>query len=114
MQRIVRTSLGIAAYLAMTFAHSASPSTGGHVLASQLATPGSGGVSAIARPISPVAELNQRVASVGALKGLGHDGRGVNSLVVAAPISEPRTYTLMLAGLGVLGFLARRRKAGRG
>jgi hypothetical protein len=29
----------------------------------------------------------------------------------AAPIPEPETYALMLAGLGVMGFLARRRRA---
>lgn len=69
------------------------------MLASQLAAPGSGGVSAIALPIRPVVETNRRLASAGA---------------VAAPIPEPRTYALMLAGLGVLGFLARRRRSGRG
>jgi len=30
---------------------------------------------------------------------------------MAAPVPEPETYGMMLAGLGVLGFLARRRKA---
>jgi hypothetical protein len=30
---------------------------------------------------------------------------------VTAPVPEPETYALMLAGLGVLGFLARRRRA---
>jgi hypothetical protein len=31
--------------------------------------------------------------------------------VMLAPVPEPETYGMMLAGLGVLGFLARRRKA---
>lgn len=31
--------------------------------------------------------------------------------IVPAPVPEPETYALMLAGLGVLGFVARRRKA---
>ena len=30
---------------------------------------------------------------------------------LAAPVPEPETYGMMLAGLGVLGYLARRRKA---
>ncbi len=30
--------------------------------------------------------------------------------VVATPVPEPETYALMLAGLGVIGFVARRRK----
>jgi hypothetical protein len=32
---------------------------------------------------------------------------------LAAPVPEPETYGMMLAGLGVLGYLARRRKAGK-
>jgi hypothetical protein len=33
--------------------------------------------------------------------------------VVLAPVPEPETYGMMLAGLGVVGFLARRRKAAK-
>jgi hypothetical protein len=36
---------------------------------------------------------------------------GGGSLNFAAPIPEPETYALMLAGLGVVGWVARRRKA---
>jgi hypothetical protein len=31
---------------------------------------------------------------------------------IGAPIPEPETYALMLAGLGLLGFMARRKKQG--
>ncbi len=34
----------------------------------------------------------------------------VNNLTLAAPVPEPETYALMLAGLGVIGFMARRRR----
>lgn len=33
------------------------------------------------------------------------------AVALAAPVPEPETYGMMLAGLGVVGFLARRRKA---
>ena len=35
----------------------------------------------------------------------------IDNLALAAPIPEPGTYALMLGGLGLVGFLARRRRA---
>ncbi len=32
---------------------------------------------------------------------------------IAAPVPEPESYALMLAGLGVMGFVARRRRQPR-
>ena len=56
--------------------------------------------------------------AIGAIgvSGAGYFERGIvaGSLtaegVVTAPIPEPETYALLLAGLGLLGFLGRRRK----
>ena len=42
--------------------------------------------------------------------GLGNSGTGHAWYVPATPIPEPETYAMLLAGLGVLGFAARRRK----
>jgi hypothetical protein len=38
-------------------------------------------------------------------------GASFGGSVMLAPVPEPETYGMMLGGLGVLGFLARRRKA---
>jgi len=35
----------------------------------------------------------------------------INSAAVATPVPEPETYAMLLAGLGVVGFVARRRRA---
>ena len=40
----------------------------------------------------------------------GHDDTVDPTAAVTAPVPEPETYALLLAGVGVLGFVARRRK----
>lgn len=42
-------------------------------------------------------------------QGLGDEGWGVKSAMVSA-VPEPATYAMMLAGLGLIGTIARRRK----
>jgi len=37
-------------------------------------------------------------------------GHPTQDLAVFAPVPEPQTYAMMLAGLGLMGFVARRRK----
>jgi hypothetical protein len=49
-------------------------------------------------------------ADVSCLAGGGGGGGGIP----VGPVPEPETYALMLAGLGALGLLARRRRAARG
>ncbi|QNA88804.1 PEP-CTERM sorting domain-containing protein [Massilia sp. Dwa41.01b] len=42
------------------------------------------------------------------------DGASFGGAMMLAPVPEPEAYGMMLGGLGVLGLLARRRKARRG
>lgn len=42
---------------------------------------------------------------------LGSKSGSYNFKMAVAPVPEPETYALMLAGLGAIGFVARRRKA---
>jgi hypothetical protein len=43
----------------------------------------------------------------------GHDYRIDPTAIATAPVPEPESYALMLAGLGALGFLARRKSAAK-
>ncbi len=49
------------------------------------------------------------LSGVGALNGAAIVGAQFSTTLVATPAPEPATYALMLAGIGALGFLARRR-----
>lgn len=42
---------------------------------------------------------------------VSNDGASFGGAMMLMPVPEPETYGMMLGGLGVLGFLARRRKA---
>jgi hypothetical protein len=50
------------------------------------------------------------VTQIGTFPAQPEDGIFVTADIVQSPIPEPETYALMLAGLGVLGFVARNRK----
>lgn len=118
MYRPIRTSIGIAAYLAMAAAHSATLTTlntGGYVLASRLAAPGSFEAASTAhgagdRHDSHPVTWASGVGPIAPPFGPNDEARGVHGVAIAAPVPEPHSYALMVAGLGVLGFLARRRK----
>ncbi len=44
------------------------------------------------------------------VQGLSTAQYGTNSAWYVSPVPEPETYAMMLAGLGLMGFMARRRK----
>ena len=48
---------------------------------------------------------------IGTFPAQPEDGIFVTADIIRQPIPEPETYALMMAGLGVLGFVARRRRA---
>jgi len=163
MQQVLPTSLAIAASLVTVLAHSASPSTGSHVLESQLATHGSfealisaadAGTDQLTFELLGFKSLDgyknccsdvfhrlngtevlagafnmggggsnamlfnsnggKAFSYVGKLEGLDDEAWGVSGLTIATPVPEPRAYALMLAGLSVIGFMARRRKSATG
>ena len=52
-------------------------------------------------------------SDIGPFPGQAEDGIFVTADIIQNPVPEPETYALMLAGLGVLGFVARRRQSAR-
>ncbi|MCZ8077133.1 MAG: FxDxF family PEP-CTERM protein, partial [Paucibacter sp.] len=51
-------------------------------------------------------KVNPNVAYV----NVQHPNSGVDRLVQISAVPEPQTYALLLGGLGLVGFVARRRK----
>ncbi|MBB5371553.1 MULTISPECIES: FxDxF family PEP-CTERM protein [unclassified Janthinobacterium] len=73
---------------------------------------GAGGTADFSLPIQFVYGTNSITFSyAGNAQGLGDEGWGINEVQVAV-IPEPETYAMLLAGLGLLGFMTRR-KSGR-
>jgi len=69
-----------------------------------------GGVVEIAGPITLQSGSNSIVFSYnGSPQTIGDEGWGVNKASVAA-VPEPETYAMLLAGLGLMGFMVRRKK----
>jgi hypothetical protein len=48
--------------------------------------------------------------NIWSVTGQGASGMGAQDVAVFAPIPEPETYVMLMAGLGLMGFVARRRQ----
>jgi hypothetical protein len=73
--------------------------------------PYAGGKTDITLPITLAAGTNTLSFSyAGTTQGIADEAWGINSLTVTA-VPEPETYAMLLAGLGLLGGVARRHKA---
>jgi hypothetical protein len=69
-----------------------------------------GGKTEVTLPITLAAGTNTLSFSyAGTAQGIADEGWGINSLTVTA-VPEPETYAMLLAGLGLLGGVARRRQ----
>lgn len=70
-----------------------------------------GGKANVYLPIALLAGLNSITYSyLGTPQGLGDEGWGINAVNVSA-VPEPGTYAMLLAGLGLVGFMTRRKAA---
>ncbi|MBE3027672.1 PEP-CTERM sorting domain-containing protein [Janthinobacterium sp. BJB1] len=68
-----------------------------------------GGKASVEIPIALLGGSNTITYSyTGAAQGLGDEGWGINGVNVSA-VPEPGTYAMLLAGLGLVGCMARRR-----
>ena len=80
---------------------------GDDTLLSTSTTPGSGNL-ALAWAASPAGSYYLNVTGI----SNGAQGGIYNGAISVTAVPEPETYAMMLAGLGALGFLARRRNNG--
>jgi hypothetical protein len=55
-------------------------------------------------------KTNTYGVNIWSVNGASSFGSGSQDVAVFAPIPEPETYGMLLAGLGLMGFVARRRR----
>jgi len=71
----------------------------------------SGGKASVYIPIALLSGLNSITYSYsGNAQDLGDEGWGINAVNVSA-VPEPGTYAMLMAGLGLVGFMTRRKAA---
>ena len=73
-----------------------------------------GGKASVYIPIALLDGINSITYSYsGVAQGIGDEGWGINAVSVSA-VPEPGTYAMLLAGLGLLGFMTRRQGVKKG